>query len=80
MIQKTQLKKAQDAQDYKLLTMAYPDLEKEVTYEEYKKGRVLASQRAYDLSFTDGVVRQVLIPFLEFAAINWGPAPNVKCM
>jgi len=43
MIGRTQMKKAMDASDYKLLAMAYPDIEKEVSYEDFKKGKVLAS-------------------------------------
>lgn len=40
----------------------------------------MASTRAYDLAFTDGEVRQVLVPFLEFGAINYGKDNNVRCM
>lgn len=57
MIIKTSMKKAIDANDYKLLCMAYPDLEKEITYDEFKTGKMLANTRAYDLAFTDGEVR-----------------------
>jgi hypothetical protein len=80
MVMKTTLKKAVEANDYKLLTMAYPDLDKEISFEEFKKGKILASLRAYDLAFTDGAVRQVLVPFLEFGAINFAGLANVKCL
>lgn len=33
MIMKTTMKKAMDANDFKLLQMAYPELDKEITYE-----------------------------------------------
>lgn len=79
MILKTTVKKSVDVNDYKLLQMAYPNLENEITYDEFKAGKVLASIRAYDLAFTDGVVRQVIIPFLEFGAINYGYTANAKC-
>lgn len=41
---------------------------------------MLANTRAYDLAFTDGEVRQVLVPFLEFGAINFGGSANVQCL
>jgi hypothetical protein len=77
MILKTTMRKTMEVNDYKLLEMAYPDISKEITYEEFKRGKILAGTRSYDLVWTDGVVRQVLIPFLEFGAINFGGEPNV---
>lgn len=37
--------------------MAYPDLEKEIGYDQFKNGKILASTRAYDLIWTDNVIR-----------------------
>lgn len=65
--------------DYDILCQTAPDLTKEVTFEEFKKGVILASQRAYDLTYTDGLVRQVLIPYIEVSPINYGKPQNVKC-
>jgi hypothetical protein len=53
MIVKTTMRKAIDANDYKLLQMAYPELDKEISYDEFKTGKILANIRAYDLAFTD---------------------------
>ena len=73
--------KTRMVQDFKLLQMAYPDLEKEVTYPEFREARMSVNQRIFDLAFTDGIIRQVMIPFLEFAAINWGTeGANVNCL
>lgn len=51
------MKKGRDAADYKFMTKVCPEMEKELTYEEFKMGKALASLRAYDLAFTDGIVR-----------------------
>jgi len=79
MIVKVTAKKAIDANDYKLLLAAYPDLEKEISYDEFKTGKCLACTRSYSLAFTDGVARDVLVPFLEFGAINFAGQANVLC-
>ena len=33
----------------------------------------------YDLSYTDGKVYEVVIPFLEFGAVNFSNNSNVEC-
>lgn len=57
MIIHTSMIKASMMNDYHLLTMAYPDIKEQITYDEFKMGKVMASTRAYDLVWTDGVVR-----------------------
>jgi len=51
--------------------LAVPEVANQVSFEEYRKGKLWASTRAYDLAFTDGEVRQVLVPYLEMAPINF---------
>ena len=58
--------------DYDILCKTVPDLNKTVSFEEFKKGVIIASHRAYDLVYTDGSIWQVLIPFIEVAQINYG--------
>lgn len=78
-MEKISMRKASDINDFKLLMMANPEMDKQVTYNEFLRGKILALTRSYDLAFTDGNIRQALVPFLEFGAINYGEA-NVKCM
>ena len=43
-----------------------------VTFDEFKKGKLLVASRAYDIVYTDGNPRQVLIPYADVAVINYG--------
>jgi len=77
---KLELKNKVIQHDYDLLLAANPAIKDTVSLEEFKQGRTWAASRAYDLAFTDGQTRQVLVPFLEFSPINHGSELNVKCM
>jgi hypothetical protein len=57
MIINTTIRKSMEMNDYKLLSMAYPDIQNQISYEEFKQGKILARTRAYDLIWTDKVVR-----------------------
>jgi len=43
--------------DYDILCKSAPDLSKTVSFEEFTRGVIIASQRAYDLAYTDGSIR-----------------------
>jgi hypothetical protein len=51
------LKKDIWIQDYNALLHAEPSLKDVCTQEEFLKGKVLASTRAYDIVYTDGSTR-----------------------
>ena len=63
-------RKQTDANDYVNMCKAVPEMKDKISFDEFITGKIWASTRAYDLAFTDGEVRQVLIPYLEYAAIN----------
>jgi hypothetical protein len=69
-----------DSNDYTLLCSVCPELKDTVSLEEFKRGKKWASTRAYELAFTDGGKRGVMIPFIEFAQVNQGMAANVNLM
>ena len=77
---KIKAKNQADERDFEILCAAHPALKDAMTLEEFKKGKIWASTRAYDLAFTDGQIRQVLIPFIEFSPINYGSEQNVRAM
>ncbi len=80
MIMKVTINKSINVNDYRLLCMAYPDLEKEIPYKDWKNAKILTNLRSYQLTFTDGVVREVIVPFLEFGAANFAGNANVSCI
>ena len=65
--------------DYDILCQTAPELAQSITIEDFTRGVILASQRAYDLTYTDGSIRQVLIPYIDVSPINYGKPQNVKC-
>ena len=69
---KIEKEKESNKKDYELLCASNPDLSKSVSLEEFTKGLILSSQRAYDLAYTDGSIRQVLIPYVDVSPINHG--------
>jgi len=77
---KIKAKNQADERDFEILCAAHPALKDAMTLDEFKKGKIWASTRAYDLAFTDGQIRQVLIPFIEFSPINYGSEQNVRAM
>lgn len=64
--------------DYDALCQTAPELSDQISFEEFQRGSILASQRAYDLAYTDGSIRQVLIPYIDMSPINYGSPQNVK--
>lgn len=76
-IRKITERKASEATDYSTIAKHFPDIEKEITYDSFKSAKALANLRCFDMPFMDGNMRQVLIPFIEFAAVNFGAASNV---
>lgn len=80
MLQRINNKNELVRKDYIALCDAEPDIKDFISFTEFQKGCIYASNRAYDLAFTDGSIRQVLIPFIELSPINYGLAANVKCL
>lgn len=79
IIKKIDAQKEQIKKNYDVLCASNSDLNKAVSLEEFTRGTILASQRAYDLAYTDGSIRQVLIPYIDVSPINHGSPNNVKC-
>lgn len=63
-------KKYDERHDYDVLCCAVPEIAEQISFDEFLIGKIWASTRAYDLAFTDGEIYQVLVPYLEFGAIN----------
>lgn len=77
-VRKITERKAQEANDYLVIKKSFPEFEDEITYDEFKAAKILANLRAFEMTFTDNTMRPVLVPFIEFAAINFGNEPNVQ--
>lgn len=79
ILEKIDIKVATWQQDYNLLCSAEPTLKEKISFKEFKEGLILASIRAYEITYTDGVPRQVLIPYFDVSLINYSEEPNVIC-
>ena len=80
MIQRIKKRNELVKKDYDLICQAVPSIKDAISFDEFHHGKILASSRAYDLAFTDGTTRQVIIPFIELSLINYGDKKNVNCM
>lgn len=77
-IRKITERKAIEANDYLVIKKQFEDIEKDLSYDDFKAGKTLANLRAFEMTFVDGSMRHVLLPFVEFAAVNFGLETNVQ--
>lgn len=77
-IRKITERKAMEANDYLVIKKNFEDIENDLSYDDFKAGKTLANLRAFEMTFVDGSMRHVLLPFVEFAAVNYGIEPNVQ--
>lgn len=80
MLQRIKKRNELVKKDYDLISQAVPSIKDTISFQEFQTGKILASSRAYDLAFTDGTTRQVIIPFIELSLINYGEKKNVNCL
>jgi len=66
--------------DYEAMCEAEPQIRDMMTFIEFKESKQIVSSRAYDIGYTDGTTRQVLIPYVDMALINSSSDPNVTCL
>jgi len=66
------------ANNYQFLCTIHPDLKSKVTLEQYTEAYVLINSRAKDMKYTDGTIRQVLIPYIEVSPVSYSQEENVS--
>ena len=66
--------------DYERMCEAEPEIRNMMSFDEFKQYKQMVSIRAYDIGYTDGTTRQVLIPYVDMAPINFSEEPNVTCL
>jgi hypothetical protein len=63
-------KKSQEVKNYHQLCKLSEKVKKQIAFDDFLMGKTWASERSFDLKYSDGSLQKVLVPFLEFLCIN----------